>query len=270
MADDNITGTQIGADGRRHPSELIADVIAPPARHDGWYATFLPMRQRHGDVNLAPIYVEDRAVARLTLTVEDMTGGRNAKSLVTVTGATGGTFTLDVSSRDHVFHVTAPYNVTPSALKTLFDNANTDATDFAFGANNVAVTGSVGNYTIEFVGNAGGRPGYIDAGVDTLTGTSPLLSVDHSSDGLATGAWPVIHVGLFSSPTNEVDEDGYLVNITDTGSESGNTQVSKAELAGGTFTRRIIVSPLDEWVQFSYSFDPVDATARFSLSGEIV
>jgi hypothetical protein len=146
----------------------------------------------------------------------------NEKQTITLTTATGGTYTV---TYDSVASGDIPYNLTPAQLQSVLEAITT------IGEGNVSVTGTAGvSYVVEFIGTLAGTSLELMVIDDTdITGTgTPSVDVAETVDGGA-GAAPAqadVTLNLSSVVLNSADTD--LVPVGARFTIAGETAVDGA------------------------------------------
>lgn len=132
--------------------------------------------------------------AYVPYTLEDSTAdfsfvvpGTNAQQTITVTNATGGTFTLTFRGQTTT---AIPYNATAAQIQSALEALST------IGVGNVSVTGS-NPWTVEFIHELGGQP------VEALVATSALSGPGAAVTVTVTVAG-AIGARVFNETTNEM------------------------------------------------------------------
>ncbi len=127
----------------------------------------------------------------------------NEKQTITVTDASGGTFTVEY---DSVVSGDLPYNLTPAQLQSALEGLTT------IGENNVSVTGTAGvSYVVEFIGALGETSLELMVIDDTLVtgGGGVEVTIAETLDG-GTGTAPAqgnSSLSLASVSLNGIDGD---------------------------------------------------------------
>lgn len=238
----DLTGTQIGPDGKRHDIEDLPDVTKPVSgRSVGQQATLLESASRSDDASGPPVFVGDRTDARLDLNVTAL-GGTNEVQTVTLNNATGGTFTLTFSGQTTA---AIPYNATAAAVQSALEALSN------IGVGDVVVAGSAGGpYTITFQGALGStNVAQLTSSAASLTsGSTATISHATTTPGVA----PTLDVTIETAP----EEDGTYTSV---GTFSQASTVS---------TQHKVFSDLDEWVRVTWATN--NGSVTFDVEGELI
>lgn len=241
-----FSGTQVGADGKRHAVADVADfdkVRAHPAERGVDITLFqgdAVASSGHGD----PYEVGDRDEARFDIAVTGLHGGTNEVQTITLANATGGTFTLTYSGQTTS---AIAYNATAATVQAALEALSNIA------VGDVAVTGSAGGpYTVTFQGALGYQNvAQMTASGGSLTGSSPTVTPATQT----AGAGPTVSVTATVETCSTVA--GSYASVA---SFSAHSTVT---------TEHKVFSGLDEFVRVSYTISGV-GTIDFAVTGELV